>query len=305
MSLRKLKKKTHKDHRKPQDLSPLEQICEWMSLIFHQESLSPDYQIVIYSNHGREWGTVPMDGPIKQFNDFFKVRIAHYFKKNLFYKAQRAHQSELISKFLGNLIYHRINSNSLQPLVHKGKEITKVFIQTITVAGHKTHRLDEIEYLVPSKHEFEIIRLEDNEGTPIYVDLCAPQIDICVYGTNDKPLLILDSGKFLNTNKPYSPEHKQFVKIIKIGASQEITGDDIWNDFQDILIRNSVNIYDFSTLAKDKKKREEENKKDKEEESCSSSEENSYQEEKHEELMKAIEEMRKYMNEKIYNLDKE
>jgi hypothetical protein len=303
---RKLKKKTHKDHRKPEDLCPLEKICEWMSYIFHEQCLSPDYQIVLYSNHGREWGTVPMDGPIKIFEEFFKVRIGHYFKRNLYNKAQRAHQDELISQLLGNLIYHRIQTHtSLDPLTYQNKEIRRVFIQNVTVTGHKTHRLDEMEYLVPTKHKFEILKLEDQDGKPIYIDLCGPQVDICVYGTNGKPFLILDSGKALQVNQPYSPEHKPYIKILELGESREITGDEMWNDYQDNLIRNSVNIYDFSTRAKGLKTKENKtknknNSNENDDDSSSSSEENSYEEEKHQELMEVIEKMRNFMNEKIY-----
>jgi hypothetical protein len=272
--------------------SDLAWICEEFSHSFHWNCPGPDYQINIFSNHGREWGTVDLDGPAKLFDEFFKVRIAHFLKKNLFYKAQRAHQSEIISQLLANILYHRINDDKYKdfPLTHKNRQIKSVSIQTLTVKGHNTPRLDEMDFLLPKVHEFEVIQLLDTEDKPIYVDLCGPQVDIFVYGSNERPLLILDNlSEGLKVKEPYSKDYRPFIKVTELGKKLEITGDEQWHKFQDAFLSN--NIDDIIGIEE----KGEESHEDDLDESTEDSEELEMQQR----IMSCIENIQKHMEEKL------
>jgi hypothetical protein len=123
------------------------------------------------------------------------------------------------------------------------------------------------------------------DDKPIYVDLCSPQVDICVYGSNERPMLLIDNLEGgLEVKKPYSQEHKLYVKVTEIGKNLSITGDEQWHVFQDAFLSNSVNDLVGEEV---------------EEEESDESTEDSYELEHQQQLMASVEEIQKFMSEKL------
>ncbi len=96
-------------HSKFHDVIHLTQL---LSEHIHTEGINLDYYINAFQDYGRIWDVIEMEHPVKEIQYFLPYsRLSYKFKKNFFFKAERANQANLISNILADNQYSKQTSN--------------------------------------------------------------------------------------------------------------------------------------------------------------------------------------------------
>lgn len=210
-----------------QEISPLND-AEWLaqgfSEIFAAEAVLPDYRVTGDSYRHSKWVCVELEDAVKNPKAFLPhARCPEQIKKNIFFKAQRVAQGMLCSQLLAKLYSAKISSKSLY---FKGKLVTAVYIQWLTIKGHRDIFVEDWEdFIVKREVITQIIKLDVEGRDPVYIDVCSPQVDVFSYGPNGFPYLMLEK---LEEKKDYAPE------VTKMGAT-------VYSIEEPILVKNETN----------------------------------------------------------------
>lgn len=197
---------------------------------FHEKSMTPDYYISGFRDYGRIWNVFEVDDPIKSIKHFLpNCRYNDRTKWNLFWKAERSGQSIMISQLLSNYLSNKATSRSL---FYQNQPITKVWIQSVTVEGHKAPQLSfgecDSKMLIPNKEKIDIVGLQYDDKQ-LFVDLCGPQIDIYHYDSdNNCPIYLFEN---LEKDQLYAHSHNHNVKVIDISDPIYVENDSVYQSY--------------------------------------------------------------------------
>jgi hypothetical protein len=207
----------------------VEVIAKALSKMIHLHSLTPDFSIKNFDSSSQyDWNVREMDEPVKKIRDFLpNCRSSERIKKNLYYKAERIGQSLIAVEILGEYLRNR-----KQQLYYKSKLVVEIKMQWLTVKGHIVPKIRDFEKpIIPKIFNFPVtlLKLQDDDN-PIYIDLCATQLDINTYDEKGHPYLILTK---LEPNTYYSKEHNLYTKIVSIEEAFSFKDDTNWNEYLD------------------------------------------------------------------------
>ena len=248
-------------HSKFHDVIHLTQL---LSEHIHTEGVTHDYYINAFQDYGRIWDVIEMEHPVKEIQYFLPYsRLSYKFKKNFFFKAERANQADLISHILADYLYSKHNSNSL---FYLNEPTTQINLQYITINGHKNPLLDE-QYLLKKPLSFPVINII-TENYNIYIDLCATQIDINHYDDKGHPFLLLDH---ISLNEPYAETYSTDVIIKSIDNPIPINDHQTFANYQkklendqideDVILYNEYLYNQYRLMIKKKIKNNKKNKR--------------------------------------------
>lgn len=223
----------------PEEISILSDVIylsKIMSKHFHEKSITPDYYITGFSNHGQVWNIVEMEDPVKDIQHFLpNCRLNEKMKKNIYWKAERAGQSILLCQMLSNYFHNKIRSNAL---FYNKCPIINVFILPITTKYHKTPVFDDERKVLSGKETFHVIHLhyidEERYVRDLYIDLCSPQVDVTSYDSEGYPLYVFEN---LEVDELYANEHNRDTTVIRIDQDIYVNSDVSYQNYLDA-VRN-------------------------------------------------------------------